>query len=212
MSSTPQAPPPPDPARVPVSPEVQRRMDEAVARLEQLERRIAAWESRMSALEADTAAIVPVEADPRVGAIESRLARLEKRWFERRLVEARAPKPTVVEAAPAAPAAEPVAARALVYATWSSLDVLAGEPVEASVLTDGFAPEEEVVFTVGDLARPGTPYARFSRTVGPERGWVRVEFTPPAPPAGRDAQMLSMVATCGGREAHAPILTVRRKD
>lgn len=210
MSAPTETPPPPDPALVPVSDEVRQRMDAAVARLERLEQRIAGWEARMAALEAEPAPVAHGGPDPRVPDLESRLSRLEARWFERRIAP-RLPDPPVIEAeAPPVEAPAPIDARALVYARWSALDVVAGEAVEMSVLTDGFEAGAQVTFTVADLTQPGEPLLRLSRPITDDGGWVRAEWTPPKLPAGRDVRLVSLVVGCGDRQAHAPVLTIRK--
>lgn len=209
MSAPTETPPPPDPALVPVSDEVRRRMDEAVARLEALEQRIAAWEARMTALESEPEPLAG--PDPRVPDIEARLARLEGRARPAPVSTRLPPPPAVPDDAPPPMAApEPIDARALVYARWSALDVAAGEAVEMSVLTDGFGPGESVVFVVADLTQPGEPLLRLERPIVDEGGWVRAEWTPPALPAGRELRLVSLVVQCGDREAHAPVLTIRK--
>ncbi|MCA9539151.1 MAG: hypothetical protein KC620_09720 [Myxococcales bacterium] len=193
----------PDPALVPVSPEVERRMAAAIARLEDLEARIAQWEARMAALEADPPP-APM-AEPTAEPVGARLERLE----QRRARTAATPPPARTSARPRAPRpADESSARALVHAAWSALDVRADQSVELSVLTDGFAGGEAVVFTITDLADPIRPVAQLTSRADAPDGWVRVGWCPPAPPADREQRFLSMRVTCGDREAHAPVLTV----
>lgn len=206
--NTPQSSaPPPD-----LLPELQARVEQATRRLDLLERRIAAWETQLEALEKGAGEEAPtgpaVEVVNRFDDIEARVRRLERRSMQARAREAvrGAGDPGAADgAASLGPAEVDPDARAVVFARWSPLKASAGERVKLTVTVDGFEAGTPVEFVITELGGEALP--ALTVPVGAEDE-VTASWTPPAPQAGGHREF-TFVARCKDRDAHAPVLVVR---